>query len=89
MPLGLNFKRRYVGMFYDGGLEAIVLIILLESCPLDSLAILIDHMLCPVLEGQLFLQARWPPRDPAADVVVRVLLVVLLAILASLWRTTA
>lgn len=47
-----------------------------------------DHVLCPVFEGQLLLQAWWPPGNPTADVAVRVLLlVVLLTLLASLWET--
>lgn len=47
-----------------------------------------DHVLRPVFEGQLLLQAWGPPGDPAADVAVGVLLMVLLALLASLWETT-
>lgn len=47
-----------------------------------------DHVLCPVLEGQLFLQAQRLSGDPTADVAVQVLLVVLLTVLASLWETT-
>lgn len=46
-----------------------------------------DHMLRPVLEGQLFLQARWPPGTPTAGVAVGVLLTVFLAVLAPLWET--
>lgn len=47
-----------------------------------------DHVLRPVLESQLLLQARWSPGDTTADVAVSVLLVVLLTVLASLWETT-
>ena len=47
-----------------------------------------DHVLCPIFESQLLLQARRPPRNPTADVAVSVLvLMVLLTLLASLWET--
>lgn len=48
-----------------------------------------DHVLRSVFEGQLFLQAWWPSRNPTAVIVVRVLLAVFLAILAPLWETTS